>query len=501
VCGAPIQPLDTTGDKGNVVGDGTAGSCTEAALGAAVAKGGVITFSCGGAVTIAVTSEKVFPKGKSSTLDGGGLVTLDGGGSTRILRFNGGDFRKTTDTVTLQHLTLKGGHASGSKIPDAPAPCSQGTDIDGGGGAILVRDGILHVFDVTFLGNEAAKSGPDVAGGAINGQGSLGVVVIGSTFDGNAASNGGAIGCLNTDLAVYDSVIRNSKATGTGGNNIDKDKCKAAFNGGEVGDGGNGGAISIDGGSDGTVTFCGVTFTGNTAGTLGGVVFRTPDLAPQQTIFDRSTLDGNHADVGGGAMYMHNAKPLTIKATTLSNNDAPGPGGIQADGTQVEIENSTFFANTSTKGLGGAMALFGGNGTINSATFAKNQASGGSGLFGAAIAGSPTLGINNSIFSDNTSMDCGAPMACQATGSGVADLQWPEKHLVCSNPDPPCGGVGTTFADPLLDGLADNGGPTRTVLPGAGSPALGKGASCPPTDQRGNARKSDGCTIGAVEVP
>ena len=99
-------------------------------------------------------------------------------------------------------------------------------------------------------------------------------------------------------------------------------------------------------------------------------------------------------------------------------------------------------------------------------------------------------------------MDCGAPMTCHAgSSSGVGDLQWPKKHLVCDSDDPPCAAGGTTFADPLLGALGDNGGPTRTMLPAAGSPAAGIGKGCPPIDQRGKARKSpDGCTAGAVEM-
>ena len=48
--------------------------------------------------------------------------------------------------------------------------------------------------------------------------------------------------------------------------------------------------------------------------------------------------------------------------------------------------------------------------------------------------------------------------------------------------------------DPLLGPLADNGGPTLTHLPGAGSPAIdaaGAGA-CPGTDQRGVIRPQGG---------
>jgi CSLREA domain-containing protein len=63
--------------------------------------------------------------------------------------------------------------------------------------------------------------------------------------------------------------------------------------------------------------------------------------------------------------------------------------------------------------------------------------------------------------------------------------------------------------DPLLEPLADNGGPTPTMLPGEGSPAIdaipaGTAGVCDattPTDQRGMPRPSGpGCDVGAVEV-
>jgi len=54
---------------------------------------------------------------------------------------------------------------------------------------------------------------------------------------------------------------------------------------------------------------------------------------------------------------------------------------------------------------------------------------------------------------------------------------------------------------PLLGPLADNGGPTKTFLPGSGSPAINSGdPSCAGTDQRGVARPQGGaCDRGAVE--
>src|SRR5512132_4012636 len=69
-----------------VVGSGTAASCTEASLDAALAGGGTVTFNCGGgAAVIPITATKLLSK--STTIDGTGQqVTLDGGGSTRLFQ-------------------------------------------------------------------------------------------------------------------------------------------------------------------------------------------------------------------------------------------------------------------------------------------------------------------------------------------------------------------------------------------------------------------------------
>src|SRR5664279_885289 len=66
------------------VGKGTSASCTETALDAALAGGGTVTFNCGGAATITVTSPKLILQ--NTTVEGGGNITLSGGGTTQIFR-------------------------------------------------------------------------------------------------------------------------------------------------------------------------------------------------------------------------------------------------------------------------------------------------------------------------------------------------------------------------------------------------------------------------------
>jgi hypothetical protein len=62
-------------------------------------------------------------------------------------------------------------------------------------------------------------------------------------------------------------------------------------------------------------------------------------------------------------------------------------------------------------------------------------------------------------------------------------------------------GTPLSTADPLLGGLANNGGPTSTLLPSSTSPALAIGTKtgAPATDQRGVARTAV-IDIGAVQI-
>src|SRR5581483_4479853 len=137
------KPVDTSKPT-TVVGTGTAASCTFAALSSAVAKGGIITFDCGGGpVTIAVTATLDLPTNVDTVLDGGGLITLDGQAAARILSFNSPGYRTNTTRVTIQRLAFVRAKTNPVQaIPFAAAPCSQGFN-DGEGGAIYMRDGNL----------------------------------------------------------------------------------------------------------------------------------------------------------------------------------------------------------------------------------------------------------------------------------------------------------------------------------------------------------------------
>ena len=73
----------------SVVGVGSAASCTDAALNAALTRGGLVTFNCGGPATIDISSgtgTKIIAA--DTMVDGGGLITLSGGNTVGVFRVN-----------------------------------------------------------------------------------------------------------------------------------------------------------------------------------------------------------------------------------------------------------------------------------------------------------------------------------------------------------------------------------------------------------------------------
>ena len=495
VCAPPVQPVDV-GAPDHVVGDGSPASCDEAALSAALAQGGVVTFDCGPEPrTITLTKPQKITR--DLVLDGGGKVTLSGGNTTRILDMDTGNFEATGPKLTVQRLRFIAGKASGTAIP-------LGTDVDGGGGAIFYRGGSVTAIDCDFADNEAALLGPDVAGGAIYGIGVGETVVVGCTFANNRAANGGAVGALHTALTIVNSTLVDNQATGSGANYIDD-------MGQQAGQGGNGGAIVMDG-ENRTLTICGTTVAGNTAGAFGAALFRT-GYHGEPTTIDRSSFLNNSipdhdddAEPSAGGLYIQGTA-VTLTASTIAGNIARGSAGVwilghggqQATATLTNVTiagNSTWpQADFTTRGIGAGLTI-GDNtiGTVTNCTIAGNEAQ-----FGSAILNVTPLTVRNSILSNlaenqYTPLNCTGSMFATPPGSGDGNLQWPSglKDDMDCTPD-------IVRVDPLLGELADNGGPTQTISPSPGSPALMAGSDCPPTDQRGLPR-AEPCTLGAHEA-
>lgn len=309
------QPVDASKPT-TVVGTGTAASCTFSALQAAVKKGGIITFDCGAApVTIPVTATLTPPTSNAyagdppvqTAIDGGNKITLDGGGAVQILSWiHAGSWQKNEDTLTLQHLTLANGKTTPTKaIPPCPpsggisnVDCSTGYD-DGEGGALTMRDGNLRVIDCNFSNNQAALLGPDTGGGALYLLGTKNpAYIVKSTFQGNKAANGGAIGMLWAPAFILDSLFDGNSAVGTGANNNDPSKCTCMNNNqNQTGSGGNGGAVYKDGGDGGALTICGTQIRNSKANEFGSAVFLTADGSSAKLVLVDSLLKNNTSPV------------------------------------------------------------------------------------------------------------------------------------------------------------------------------------------------------------
>jgi hypothetical protein len=442
------------------VGTGTPASCTEQALASAVAAGGIVTFDCGPApVTIAVTSE--VPVSRDTTIDGGQLVTLSGGGSSRILHITSA-WNVATPLLTVQNLAFIDGMTT--DVPNTTSTLA-------GGAAIFEDGGSLTVISCTFANNQCASSGQDVSGGAINGQGVGTLIVEGSTFTGNSGSNGGAIGTQDESVTVVNSVFVGNRATGTGGN---------------PGNGGDGGAMSFDGATV-SWTMCGDTFSQNYAGAQGGAVFRVAyndePVTIDRCVFDDNSVDPSAGNAGG--LYLEYAT-IAMTATTISRNSAHFGGGIWIGHNAVAaLANDTIADNTAS--MGGGVWLAGGiTGTLLNVTIAGNAGNG--------IAGGDTgVTLQNTLLADNTMGSYEGEVSCDHSHSGAgSNMEYP------GDPNSPCTSS-VIVSDPELGPLQDNGGVTQTMLPAAGSPAIGQGSGCPPTDQRGQTRNNP-CTLGAVEA-
>ncbi|WP_156163515.1 hypothetical protein [Demequina subtropica] len=207
-----------------VVGDGSADSCTAAALGRAVARGGTVTFDCGGPARIVLTAPlKLCAAGGCAPgeravdrvrIDGGGTVTLVGTGSARLIEARGctasaGDCAEGP----VPHLVL-----SRLVLADGAAPRA-GEDDDGlaGGGAVAMEGGRLTLDAVTFTGNTCIDTEVS-AGGAVLARDMVEPVQVrGATFLGNSCGLGGALAVVDAPMRMRATTVVDNAATVAGG--------------------------------------------------------------------------------------------------------------------------------------------------------------------------------------------------------------------------------------------------------------------------------------------
>jgi hypothetical protein len=259
-------------------------------------------------------------------------------------------------------------------------------------------------------------------------------------------------------------------------------------------------------GPDGILFLANCLLEGNiSTGTSGGAgIYNRGSLYVEDT-----TIRDNHADAAsanGGGLLNDNGASDEVKVirSTLSGNSTEQFGSAIHDQGEGDLYmvNATVSGNliNSAFGPGDGSIFIGLNSSaeILFTTIAWNFA-GGAGVEGGIVtAGS--LVISDSIVANNDNTNCLAVDAGSITSEG---------NNIENGTD--CGftsGGDMQNTDPLLGGLADNGGPTWTMALLPGSPAIdaaGDQACADPTvggiDQRGISRPIGAtCDIGAFEA-
>ena len=178
------------------------------------------------------------------------------------------------------------------------------------------------------------------------------------------------------------------------------------------------------------------------------------------------------ADTGAGIYNDNLSTDLTLTNVTVSGNIATSAGGGLWTQQSATIVNSTFTLNSADSG--GGIRTQGGSGTVD--------------LLNTIVAGNTGVSANPDLQGNFTTS--GYNLIGDGTG---------QSNLVDGVNNDQVGSGGSPI-DPLLGGLADNGGPTLTHALLAGSLAIDAGTAtgAPTVDQRGITRSSTP-DIGAYE--
>ena len=238
----------------------------------------------------------------------------------------------------------------------------------------------------------------------------------------------------------------------------------------------------------GTLTLTNCILSGNSAPSgdgydgLGGGIYNAGTLTLNQC-----TLSGNENSIGGG---IYNAGPLTLNQCTLSGNIG---GGIFNAGTYagtLTLNQCTLSGN-----IGNGIDNFGAL-TLNQCTLSGNSAGTGGGIYNWDTT---TLTLKNTIVGGNSGS--AFPAGADIYG-GI--LTYAGSNLVQSVYDFGSTGPAPLTNAPDLAPLGNYGGPTQTMPPLPGSPAIDAGSNDATnnfaTDQRGLPRfVGPQVDIGAVE--
>ncbi len=417
------------------------------------------------------------------------------GGGVRIL-----DGHVTLEDVWVQSntATLKGGgiYVGATSSFETNRTVIISNDAGTGGGGGVFAEGPVEMTDTDVTSNSADGSSFDGPGGGIW---SMGTLTLRSCRLGNnhaqtsgntASASGGGLFYRGPILLIEDSLISNNTLAGANR---------------------RGGGVFLDGVGDASLRRS--TITANTAQRGAGVYSTIETLTVEDC-----TISNNVVTFRGGGMRLDQPDTGVARVlhSTIVGNEALEGGGMFSSTTgRVVISNSTISGNTATEGGGGIYTLFTGV-EIASSTLTDNTADADADGFGNGggilIASGETAELRNTIVASNhDSSPSPSPRVTDCAGT----VQSAGYNLIraLGFPLTACNIVGNTTGnlvgvDPLLDALADNGGPTETHALGAGSAAIDAAnpAGCRDpdgvlldTDQRHGIRQNR-CDMGAFEV-
>jgi parallel beta-helix repeat protein len=376
---------------------------------------------------------------------------------------------------------------------------------NGEGGGVWMHSERPHtIVDSTFLRNKAGVPvieedglpSDDVAGGGGIHMSGGPATILGTTLDGNTATEeGGGISMHNEgDVVLRESVLKNNRAFDGGGTENSATQ----------------------------VTFDRVLVQANRAGGAGGGIYNTS--SGEFKVLD-STIRENSGAVGGGlanapdnhliirgSLFLNNsARLVRTEEGEIDENGGKG-GGIMsfADGDSL-IENTTISGNKAATGGGGLFHDADGELRIVHATIWRNSAPAGGGI-----------GVVESDFVPEVPPKTNAAVVLKNTivggslNGGSCDwyvrseggnLETGNKNtcflaVTAETAQSPIElGVRDRRGDPQLWAIADNGGPTLTHALQYGSLAIdSSNLPCSTVDQRGVARPQNGrCDAGAYE--
>lgn len=480
--------------------DSGAGSLREA-ITSANAAAGPHTIDMSGISGDTVTLASGLPEITEEVDIQGSDVTLDGAGAYTCL-YGTGDYAYDLSVSDLTVTNCTGVGLEGSD------------GIFYAGGGIYLAGANLTLNNTTVTGNSTEQ-----AGGVQIGSGAL--YMYNSSIDGNSADLGGGLVSIGSTLVIENSSISDNSATGYFG------ALYAYADYGYFGE---------------TITITGSTLSGNSAGAYYGgpmlSVYNSSSGDPDQGVtLSNTTISGNSATAIAGLQILNTGflgstygelNPQLTGATITGNDATGGPGG----GFVMANYGGTYYGYAAAPAINNSI-IQGNSATTGSADMETDELliafrqSAGSGFhrYAAENPGrfqhwvqmrADKLGIDGNVNLNQVSDFFASRVPGGAPEGGLVDVTFNTNFSVVGeapttgtfNPDTATSD--NLGSDPLLGGLANNGGPTLTHLPGDGSSAIdlipdgtnGCGGTFS-VDQRGEARPEAGgsaCDAGSVEA-